>query len=80
MNCNGKCYLAKQLQQQEEKEKEEKAPIKQRIKIDVLCFLKKPVSNLLVHYKLKDNNICFNSIDELKKGFLTKVFQPPQFG
>ncbi|MFL2581555.1 MAG: hypothetical protein ACJ0QJ_00160 [Flavobacteriales bacterium] len=80
MNCNGKCYLAKQLQKQEEKEKEEKAPIKQRIKIDVLCFLKKPVSNLLVHYKLKDNNLCFNSIDELKKGFLTKVFQPPQFG
>ena len=80
MNCNGKCYLAKQLQKQEKKEKEEKAPIKQRIKIDALCFLKKPAQNLLVLYKLKEKNILFNSIDEPKKGYLTKVFQPPQIG
>ena len=80
MNCNGKCYLAKQLQKEEKKEKEEKAPIKQQIKIDALCFLKKPAQNLLVLYKLKEKNILFNSIDEPKKGYLTKVFQPPQIG
>ena len=80
MNCNGKCYLAKQLQKQEKKEKEEKAPLQQRIKLDVLCCLKRPVYNLLVPYKLEEKNILLNSIDELKKGFLTKVFQPPQFG
>ena len=38
MNCNGKCYLAKQLQKQEKKEKRKKAPIKQQIKIDALFF------------------------------------------
>ena len=80
MNCNGKCYLAKQLQQQEEKEKEEKAPVEQRVKIDVLCFYKKTVRDLLVQYKLEEKSILSNSMDELKEGYLTKVFQPPQIG
>ncbi len=79
-NCNGKCYLSKQLQKQDKKEKKEKAPIKQRIKIDVLCFVIKPVCNVLINSKLKDNNLCFNFIYKLKKGYLTKVFQPPQIG
>ena len=80
MNCNGKCYLAKQLQKEEKKEKEEKAPVEQRVKIDVLCFYKKTVRDLLVQYKLEEKSILSNSMDELKEGYLTKVFQPPQIG
>ena len=80
MNCNGKCYLAKHLQKEEKKEKEEKAPVEQRVKIDVLCFYKKTFSDLLVQYKIEENNILFNSIHKLKEGYLTKVFQPPQIG
>ena len=79
MNCHGKCYLVKQLKQEEQKqENNEKAPVKQRISLDVLCFVKQPALILLTQYKSAQKISCLRSDFSLQKGYSVKVFQPPR--
>jgi len=80
MNCHGKCYLAKQLKQEEQKqENNEKAPVNQRVKLDVLFFVKQPFLKILVLNHSVVNDFCLTSGFLLRKGYSAKIFQPPKF-
>lgn len=79
MNCHGKCYLAKQLKQEEQKqEKNEKAPVKQSVKLDVLFCAKQSFLKLLVLNHSAENDFCLMSDFFLQKGYSDKIFQPPK--
>ena len=78
MKCNGKCYLAKKLQEQEQEEKE-KAPLEQRIKLDVLFYSKGSISSIPVLHQHEPKTCFVKTNSELLIGFLTKPLQPPQF-
>tara|TARA_B100000683_G_scaffold33104_1_gene28999 strand:- start:9099 stop:9479 length:381 start_codon:yes stop_codon:yes gene_type:complete len=78
MKCNGKCYLAKKLQEQEQEEKE-KAPLEQRIKLDVLFYSKGSISSIPALHQHEPKTCFVKTNSELLIGFLTKPLQPPQF-
>lgn len=78
MKCNGKCYLAKKLQEQEQEEKE-KAPLEQRIKLDVLFYSKGSISSIPTLHQYEPKTCFVKTNSELLIGFLTKPLQPPQF-
>ena len=78
MKCNGKCYLAKKLQEQEQEEKE-KAPLEQRIKLDVLFYSKGFISSSPSLHQHEPKTCFVKTNSELLIGFLTKPLQPPQF-
>ena len=79
MSCHGKCYLVKQLKQEEQKqEKNKKAPVKQRTVLDALCCVKQPALILLTQYKFLKKSSCLRSDFLLQKGYSIKVFQPPR--
>ena len=78
MKCNGKCYLAKKLQEQEQEEKE-KAPLEQRIKLDVLFYSKGSISSIPTLHQHEPKTCFVKTNSELLLGFLTKPLQPPQF-
>ncbi len=80
MNCKGKCYLAKQFKKQENKEKEERTPSKQRLKSDVFYCQNRPLSKWFYNFDLKENSSCLNLDSKLRKGYLNEIFQPPQLG
>ena len=78
MKCNGKCYLAKKLQEQEQEEKE-KAPLEQRIKLDVLFYSKGSISSISSLHQHEPKTCFVKTNSELLIGFLTKPLHPPQF-
>lgn len=78
MKCNGKCYLAKKLQEQEQEEKE-KAPLEQRIKLDVLFYSKGSISSSPSLHQHEPKTCFVKTNSELLIGFLTKPLHPPQF-
>lgn len=78
MNCNGKCYLAKQLQKQE-KEEEEKAPVEQRVKLDMFYCQEFPLPLEVALIPLLNLSLDGNYNDALQNGYRGKIFQPPQF-
>ena len=77
MNCNGKCYLAKKLQEQEQEEKEN-APVEQRIKLDVLFCTEWIESSALLKKEFTEKNIFSNTRTNLLKGCINKILHPPQ--
>ena len=77
MNCNGNCYLAKQLKAEEEKEKEEQVPIEQRVKLDVLFIAEVQSSNDFFDTTFEAISLIDNIHFTPQKGYLSKVFQPP---
>ena len=78
MNCNGKCYLAKKLLEQEQEEKEN-APVEQRIKLDVLFCIEWSESSALLKKEFTEKNIFSNTRTNLLKGSTHKILQPPEF-
>ena len=78
MNCNGKCYLAKQLAKQE-KEEEEKAPVEQRVKLDMLYCYEFTLTQEGINIPLLTSGLTDIHNDALQNGYRGKIFQPPQF-
>lgn len=74
MHCNGKCYLAKQLK--EEQKQEQQAPVTKKYKIDVQLFnLSEP---LQLSNCTRDNPIQHIAAYVLElSSFHPSIFHPP---
>ena len=61
------------------KEEKEKAPLEQRIKLDVLFYSKGSISSIPALHQHEPKTCFVKTNSELLIGFLTKPLQPPQF-
>ena len=75
MHCNGKCYLSRQLKEQEKQEQQ--IPDSRKINFEVApFFLPKPFSLPNVYYSsIKVQYLP--TVDVLSSTFLRSVFHPP---
>jgi hypothetical protein len=82
MKCNGKCYLAKQLQKADNEldlKKSEQEKSKNKLKTLELSFF---VSPAIIDYSLRTKTVSnseslFNFQDNLPEGFTSFTFHPP---
>lgn len=81
LHCNGKCHLKKQLDNVEEKGKEQKqAPNYLKEKTEVLYFQKKsPYAFFNKSLFDKDHKLNKNRKQFYSFSFLTDIFHPPKF-
>jgi hypothetical protein len=74
MHCNGKCYLAKQLKEQEQQEQQ--APNLKREKFEVQpCYL--PTSFAFTAIAFTNNIEYYYTSKVLTSPFLRSIFHPP---
>ena len=74
MHCNGKCYLAKQLKEKEQQNKQAPDGKKGSLEINIYMAFALPVSTFFVQ-KLKTE---YNTVEDLKVfSFPHYVFHPP---
>ena len=82
MKCNGKCYLAKQLQKADNEldlKKSEQEKSKNKLKTLELSFFVSPakIDFSLNSKTISDSESLFNFQDNLPEGFKTFTFHPP---
>ena len=75
MNCNGKCYLAKQLKKQQE-EKERQSTNTKHEKSEVQSFFL-PDQISFASLQLQQKKNYFITSDVISSSFLSSVFHPP---
>ncbi len=80
LQCNGKCHLAKQIKQQEEKENNGNTPAESKTKTEVI-FIDNHSIEIPTYTLTSINTDCidpytfvFNSSD-----YINRLFRPPQF-
>lgn len=73
--CNGKCYLAKQLKKEAEKEKKEAEILKE--KQEVLYSFSYPNYNITTLFKSTQKKNIFITTNSKTKTFTASHFRPP---
>ena len=74
LNCNGKCYLARQLREQEKQERQ--APNAKKEKFDTQPFFL-PNTSAVTHYILLATNKYYHTPEHLVASPVPAVFHPP---
>jgi|LakMenEpi03Aug12_release.lakeMendotaPanAssembly.Ray.scaffolds.fasta_scaffold525507_2 hypothetical protein len=82
MKCNGKCYLAKQLQKADNEldlKKSEQEKSKNKLKtLELSLFISPAKIDFSLNSKtISDSESLFNFQDNLPEGFKTFTFHPP---
>ena len=74
MHCNGKCFLAKKLREQEQQEQQSPAPKKEQFEFQLYC------SMLVYHIASQQQNAKAEHFGPAQKSLATfprSVFHPP---
>ena len=75
MECNGKCYLKKELEKDEERKTDEKSPLK----VEVLMVLDTKVVEVdsPIEFQIEQTETSDYTTGRLLSGFNMDVFHPP---
>ena len=75
MECNGKCYLKKELKKDEERKTDEKSPIK----VEVLMLLDTEIISVdtPIEFQIEKTETSDYSTNRLLSGFNSDIFHPP---
>ena len=78
LNCNGKCYLAKELANASEDEKPISDQKNQKLEFENLLFFQEiPDFKINIVYKINVKNTWY--INLYQKNYSTKTFHPPAY-
>lgn len=75
MECNGKCYLKKELKKDEERKTDEKSPLK----VEVLMLIDNKILevNSPIEFQVEKIESSDYTTGRLLSGFNTDIFHPP---
>lgn len=78
LNCNGKCYLAQKLKEQEEKEKNQiPSALKEKNQTTYICSFSK-INLVYPIVLLNDKKVTISQRENFSPAHLDRVFRPPK--
>jgi len=80
LNCNGKCYLAKKLKQQQDKKDKETTEQVSNMPLAHLFFLNKVNFTFRVLHFVEKTKVDFNYVHSVYTSALPGILRPPKSG